>query len=155
MAQVGRPPCLLTALPCSQLAPSPPVPSSPPVVPQVVSPPSWSQTQDQTHDSSWGPSSGQDSEWRHSSGWDSQWRHSSDWGSSWRQSWWDEDGLPLRSGVNGGRVRSGTSGGGDREYYAGYYRAKGRGKAATSAYVAQFGPPPSRGTGNCYHERRW
>ena len=50
-----------------------------------------------------------------------------------------------------GKPRFGNSGGSNREYYRGYYSAKGTGKAALAAYVEQFGPPPSKG-GSAWHK---
>jgi hypothetical protein len=51
---------------------------------------------------------------------------------------------PWRPGIHGGRARFGSSGGTHREYYKGFYKAKGQGKAALDAYVAWMGPPPSQ-----------
>jgi hypothetical protein len=51
---------------------------------------------------------------------------------------------PLRAGKNGGRQRFGSSAGTHREYYAGFYNAKGKGNAAVAAYIEWMGPPPSR-----------
>ena len=57
-------------------------------------------------------------------------------------------------GVNGGRERWGDPGGSNRDYYAAYYRAKGKGgKAATRAFVEVFGRPPSQG-GSAWHARQ-
>jgi hypothetical protein len=51
---------------------------------------------------------------------------------------------PWRAGINGGRQRFGSSGGTHREWYKGYYQAKGKGKAAVQAYVEWMGEPPSK-----------
>jgi hypothetical protein len=51
---------------------------------------------------------------------------------------------PWREGIHGGRQRFGSSGGTHREYYQGFYRAKGQGKGALAAYIEWMGPPPSR-----------
>jgi hypothetical protein len=51
---------------------------------------------------------------------------------------------PWREGINGGRQRFGSSGGTHREYYKGFYKAKGQGKEAVAAYVEWMGPPPSK-----------
>lgn len=50
----------------------------------------------------------------------------------------------LRTGVNGGKIRFGNSGGAHRVYYTGLYRAKGLGKQAMAEYIRIHGPPPSR-----------
>ena len=62
-------------------------------------------------------------------------------------------GQTARSGKNGGLKRYCTSGGTHRKYYVGYYRAKGKGKAAILAYVQKYGPPPSQG-GKSFHEAK-
>ena len=54
-----------------------------------------------------------------------------------------------------GAVRRPESGGVNREYYRGYYRAKGNGKAALAAYTAQHGPPPSQGGAGYHQPSRW
>ena len=51
----------------------------------------------------------------------------------------------VRSGVQGGEQRTGGSGGSERQYYRGYYGAKGQGKAALLRYVRINGPPPTQG----------
>jgi len=58
-----------------------------------------------------------------------------------------------RHGWYGGRQRYGTRGGHDHDYYAGYYRAKGKGMGHLRAYLAQKGPPPTRG-GDSFHDRK-
>ena len=57
-----------------------------------------------------------------------------------------------RHGNLGGRRRHGNRGGHDQEYYAGFYAAKGKGKAALEAYVAQHGYK-GRG-GSAFHDRK-
>jgi hypothetical protein len=50
-----------------------------------------------------------------------------------------------------GKKRFGDSGGSNRQWYAGYYKAKGvdkgkgLGKEAQEAYIRQHGPPPNKG----------
>jgi hypothetical protein len=51
---------------------------------------------------------------------------------------------PWREGINGGRQRFGSSGGTHREYYKGFYKAKGQGKAALAEYIEWWGEPPSK-----------
>ena len=50
-----------------------------------------------------------------------------------------------RTGKNGGEIRHGNSGGSNRQYYRGYYSAKGRGKAALAEYLRMHGDPPGSG----------
>jgi hypothetical protein len=57
----------------------------------------------------------------------------------------------LRTGVNGGVVRAGNNGGMNRDYYRGYYSAKGKGKDVLKAYVWKHGGPPSHG-GKAFHK---
>ncbi len=59
---------------------------------------------------------------------------------------------PHRSGKGGGRDRDGVSGGKNKVYYAGYYSAKARGKAALAQYKLKYGEPPTSG-GSAYHAR--
>ena len=40
-----------------------------------------------------------------------------------------------------------------KDYYRGYYQAKGRGKEAVRAFVEVFGEPPSKG-GQAFHPRK-
>ena len=58
-----------------------------------------------------------------------------------------------RRGMGGGRARWGNSGGSNREYYSGYYRAKGVGRAAVAEYIRIHGAPPSKG-GGAFHDRK-
>ena len=58
-----------------------------------------------------------------------------------------------RDGRAGGRERWGNSGGSNRAYYKGYYRAKGQGRGALDEYIQVNGPPPSQG-GCAYHHRK-
>ena len=60
----------------------------------------------------------------------------------------------IRTGVNGGRVRVGDSGGANPVYYRQFYIAKGRGRGAMNAFLSEFGPPPSRG-GKGFHKRQY
>jgi hypothetical protein len=46
-----------------------------------------------------------------------------------------------------GRERFGDSGGSNRQWYRGYYVAKGKGKAFADAYCERFGPPPGKSGG--------
>ena len=85
------------------------------------------------------------------------------WGASSWHSWtWNEGSSSwqadtpygkIRTGVNGGRIRVGDSGGSAPEYYKNYYTAKGRGRIALNAFLNEFGPPPSRG-GKAFHCRQ-
>ena len=61
-------------------------------------------------------------------------------------------GEPWREGRAGGRQRWGSSGGSNREYYRGYYLAKGRGRDALEAYMDIYGPPPTQG-GQAFHQK--
>ena len=54
----------------------------------------------------------------------------------------------MRLGRFGSDKPTGRSGGADRAYYKGFYRAKGKGKV--HEYVAKHGPPPGKG-GNAFH----
>jgi len=54
---------------------------------------------------------------------------------------------PWRSGVNGGKQRFGSSGGQHREYFAGLYRSKGKGKESMREFIRLHGPPPRKGQG--------
>ena len=60
---------------------------------------------------------------------------------------------PKRSGIGGGRDRTGASGGQNRQYYQGLYKAKGEGRAAMAAYIAKHGKPPGKG-GGAFHKRK-
>jgi hypothetical protein len=60
---------------------------------------------------------------------------------------------PVRSGINGGRDRTGSSGGSSRDYYKGLYHAKAQGGKAMAAFKAKHGDPPGKG-GSAYHRRR-
>ena len=88
----------------------------------------------------------------------------------WQTGWWQDysdacsestDATPknnrenerYRHGLLGGRHRHGDRGGHDKAYYRGFYKAKGKGKGAVAAYVAENGPPPSRG-GKSFHDRK-
>jgi hypothetical protein len=54
-----------------------------------------------------------------------------------------------------GKERFGDSGGSNREWYRGYYVAKGKGKNAADAFCARFGPPPGRGAGKGKTDIGW
>jgi hypothetical protein len=56
-------------------------------------------------------------------------------------------GQRCRTGKGGGTVRWGNSGGEHRQWYSGYYRAKGKGKEAVKRYLERFGEPPSKKAG--------
>ena len=112
------------------------------------------QQQDHRDDQGWHDGAWRDDSWpsqRHHAG---SWHHGSLHHSDWRRdnnwSWGNE---PYRYGTNGGRERSGYSGGSNRVYYKGFYHAKGKGKAAVARYVEAYGEPPAKGTGRCYHEQ--
>ena len=112
------------------------------------------QQQDHRDDQGWHDGAWRDDSWpsqRHHAG---SWHHGSWHHSDWRRdnnwSWGNE---PYRYGTNGGRERSGYSGGSNRVYYKGFYHAKGKGKAAVARYVEAYGEPPAKGTGRCYHEQ--
>ena len=80
------------------------------------------------------------------------WRDSS-W--SWRGSSWNTGRCNehYRAGHMGGRERHGDRGGKNSRYFAGYYKAKAKGKGYVRAYIAKNGVPPSRG-GQCFHSRK-
>ena len=59
---------------------------------------------------------------------------------------------PMRTGVHGGRIRHGRSGGKYQPYYAAFYRAKGKGKAMLKLFVQKHGKPPGKG-GEARHPR--
>ena len=109
------------------------------------------QQQDHRDDQGW-----HDGAWRDDS-WPSQHYHAGSWHhgdwqyASWQNWSWGNE--PYRYGTNGGRERSGYSGGSNRVYYKGFYHAKGKGKAAVARYVEAYGEPPAVGTGRCYHEQ--
>ena len=48
-----------------------------------------------------------------------------------------------RAGHDGGRQRYGDRGGQNNWWYAGYYKAKSKGKGYVRAFLATYGPPPS------------
>ena len=98
------------------------------------------QQQDHHHDQGWHDGAWRDGAWHH---WQSSWRSDNSW----------SEGTPYRYGTNGGRERTGYSGGSNRVYYKGFYHAKGKGKAAVARYVELYGEPPAAGTGRCYHEQ--
>ena len=63
---------------------------------------------------------------------------------------WNEH---YRAGHMGGRERHGDRGGKNSRYFAGYYKAKAKGKGYVRAYIAKNGVPPSQG-GQCFHSRK-
>ena len=63
---------------------------------------------------------------------------------------WNEH---YRAGHMGGRERHGDRGGKNSRYFAGYYKAKAKGKGYVRACIAKNGVPPSQG-GQCFHSRK-